>query len=237
MSPRVQALSIVEAIASDLRSRLFDGSIAVDRQLTEADVATEYDVSRPTAKAAIEKLVAEGLLMRGPHKTARVPSIGPDDIRDLYFARLCIESDVVRRLALAKKVPVGLEQANRDVMDFGGEADVNVVAPVLRFHSLLVSALDSPRMDHLFSALMGEMRLCMVQMQSMGLMRPTDIAAEHDAIVDRIKSGDAHGAVEALTVHFAHAQDRLLPYLDRSRPSGPAGDSSASVPEIGQVTA
>lgn len=215
MSPRVQALSIVDAIATDLRDRLFDGSITVDAQLTEADVATNYDVARPTAKAAIEKLVAEGLLLRGTHKTARVPTIGPDDVRDLYFSRLCIESDVVRRLALAKKLPSGVEQANREVMDFGDAAHVNVVAPVLQFHSLLVSTLGSPRMDRLFSILMGEMRLCMVQMQSLGLLRPGDIASEHDVIINRIKSGDAHGAVEALTVHFAHAQDRLVPYLEQ----------------------
>jgi DNA-binding GntR family transcriptional regulator len=226
MSPRVEALSIVDAIATDLRNRLFEGTITVDTQLTEADVATNYDVARPTAKAAIEKLVAEGLLLRGTHKTARVPSIGPDDVHDLYFSRLCIESAVVRRLAQERRVPAAAEQANREVMDFRDKSYVNVVAPVLQFHSLLVGTLGSPRMDRLFSILMGEMRLCMVQMQSMGLMRPGDIASEHDVIIDRIKNGDADGAVEALTVHFARAQDRFVPYLEQraqaTPPSRPA---------------
>lgn len=227
MSPRVEALSIVDAIATDLRGRLFDGTITVDAQLTEADVATNYDVARPTAKAAIEKLVAEGLLLRGTHKTARVPSIGPDDVRDLYFSRLCIESYVVRRLAAERRVPAAAEQANREVTDFRDKSYANVVAPVLQFHSLLVSTLGSRRIDRLFSILMGEMRLCMVQMQSKGLMRPDDIASEHDVIIDRIKNGDADGAVEALTVHFARAQDRFVPFLEQDAQVTPPPRSAA----------
>ena len=73
MALRVQPLSIVDAIADDIRGNLFNGALPGSTQLTEAEVATTYDVARPTAKAAIEKLVAEGLLLRGTHKTARVP--------------------------------------------------------------------------------------------------------------------------------------------------------------------
>ena len=95
MALRVQALSIVDAIADDIRGNLFSGALQSDTQLTEAEVAAGYEVARPTAKAAIEKLVAEGLLLRGTHKTARVPAIGADEVRDLDFARVCIESEVV----------------------------------------------------------------------------------------------------------------------------------------------
>lgn len=220
MNSRVFAISIVDGIAADLRNRLFDGSIAVDAQLTEADVSASYDVARPTAKAAIEKLVGEGLLLRGPHKTARVPIIGPDGVRDLYFARLCIESEVVRRLAERADLPAEVERANREVVRRARLSEpVNVVTSTLDFHFLLVSRLGSPRLERLFSVLMGEMRLCMVQMQARGLMRPRDVAAEHDEIIKRIKNGDPAGAVEALEMHFARAEQRLVPHLERESAS------------------
>jgi len=64
---RIAAVSIVEAIAADLRSRVFSGELGSGEALTETDVASTYEVARPTAKASIEKLVAEGLLDRGTH--------------------------------------------------------------------------------------------------------------------------------------------------------------------------
>ena len=77
MAGRIAAVSIVDAVASDLRSRIFAGELGSGDALTESEVASAYDVARPTAKAAIEKLVAEGLLDRGTHKTARVVELGP----------------------------------------------------------------------------------------------------------------------------------------------------------------
>ena len=58
MAQRVTATSIVDAIAIDLRTRLFAGELTPDVPLTETEIAMSYDVARPTAKAAIEKLVA-----------------------------------------------------------------------------------------------------------------------------------------------------------------------------------
>ena len=76
MALRVTATSIVDAVATDLRSRLLVGELTPDVHLTENEIATSYQVARPTAKAAIEKLVAEGLLVRGVHKTAHVTTKG-----------------------------------------------------------------------------------------------------------------------------------------------------------------
>jgi hypothetical protein len=44
-------------------------------------------MARPTAKAALERLVYEGILRRATNKTARVPLMDADDIRDLYYSR------------------------------------------------------------------------------------------------------------------------------------------------------
>ena len=77
MPARPQALSIIDALTDDLRLRIFRGELVRGTRLTETDLAAGYDVARPTAKAAIEKLVAEGLLRRDAHKTARVPSMNP----------------------------------------------------------------------------------------------------------------------------------------------------------------
>ncbi|HXO58019.1 MAG TPA: GntR family transcriptional regulator [Mycobacterium sp.] len=214
MALRVQALSIVDAIASDIRGNLFSGQLRSDTQLTEAEVAATYGVARPTAKAAIEKLVAEGLLLRGTHKTARVPAMGLDEVRDLYFSRLCIESEVVRRLAIAGTVPDIAAKANNEVVGLDSGSGMEVAEPVMRFHLGLVEALGSPRLSRLFGTLMGEMRLCMAQMSYRRLLHAPAIAEEHERILEEIASGNPEAAVAALADHLHRAENRLVPALE-----------------------
>jgi len=115
MPARVTALSIVDALAADLRDRIFRGSLTSEDPLTETEIARTYEVARPTAKAAIEKLVGEGLLQRNAHKTARVPLLGPDDVRDIYRTRQTIEADVLARLAQTRTVPDDARVANAEI--------------------------------------------------------------------------------------------------------------------------
>jgi DNA-binding GntR family transcriptional regulator len=214
MAVHVQALSIVDAIADDIRANLFNGRLRSDTQLTEAEVAANYEVARPTAKAAIEKLVSEGLLLRSTHKTARVPAVGPDEVRDLYFARLCIESEVVRRLAERGKLPDSSRLANDEVSALEPGAGMEVAEHVIRFHLGLVSALGSPRLTRLFGMLMGEMRLCMAQMNYQRLLQAPVIADEHKVIIREIAAGNPDGAVAALEAHLRQAEKRILPTLE-----------------------
>lgn len=208
--------------------RLFSGALRGDEQLTESEVASSYGIARPTAKAAIEKLVAEGLLARGAHKTARVPAMGVDDVRDLYFSRTIIESMVVRRLAEEGRLPGGAADANQEVDALGLGSGLEIVEPVIRFHYVLVSALGSTRISRLYSTLMAEMRLCMAQMESRKLLRAPVIVAEHDRIIEEISAGNADGAVAALVYHLRRAEDRLVLVLEESSSAkSPEPDASA----------
>lgn len=217
MALQVQTLSIVDAVSQDLREKLFSGELVGDAQLTESDVATLYGVARPTAKAAIEKLVSEGLLSRGTHKTARVPSLGPDDVKDLYFSRILLESEVVRRVASKQTLPAGVADSHRDLLAVGSKSSLAVVEPVVEFHFALVRSLGSARINRIFDSLMSEMRLCMAQMQARKLLVPHCIADEHEAIIAAIAAGDVEGAVTAMVDHLNQAQHRLLPVLEAEK--------------------
>lgn len=207
-----------------MRNKLFVGELSGDAQLTEAEVATQYGVARPTAKAAIEKLVSEGLLVRGTHRTARVLSLTDDDVRDLYFARRTIEGEVVRELARRSLLPASVPRADADAR-LAGPNDVTIIEPVMRFHISLVRAVGSPRLSRLFDTLMGEMHLCMVQMQSRRLLEGGVIVDEHQLITDAILAGDAETALAAMNEHLTHAEERMLGPVHRL----PSATSAAGI--------
>lgn len=182
--------------------------------MTEKDVAGWFTVARPTAKAAVERLVHEGLLHRQTNKTARVPVLRPDDIRDLYYSRGFLERQVMVELARQRLVP---DEARTALRQFDAATDEGTTSKFVEhdiaFHRALVDALKSPRLTRLYGALMGEVHLCMAQVQHHRLLEPATIAAEHAAIVTAITAGDEARAVAELDAHLRHAQDRLTEFF------------------------
>lgn len=210
MALRVTATSIVDAVAADLRTRLLDGELTPAVPLTETEIATSYDVARPTAKAAIEKLVAEGLLVRGLHKTAHVVELGPDAVRDIYLARAYLESEVLRRLARTRTVPEGAVQANRDIAAVGQASAIAIVEPDMRFHTSLIDALGNERTSKMYRSLVSEVRLCMTRVQSLHLLGTGLIQAEHQKLLELIEAGEGEAAALLLDEHLGRARERLV---------------------------
>jgi DNA-binding GntR family transcriptional regulator len=213
----IAAVSVVDALADDLRRRLFAGELPSGSPITEALLAADYNVSRSTAKAAIEKLTTEGLLQRGVHKSARVPQLRIDDVRDIYRTRLRLESSALRELALQRRAPAAAAEANARVRQAEGllEAGGSIAAvePDMQFHAALVEAIGSPRVERMYRSLVDEVRLCMAQVQGRSLLSVDQIATEHQEILDHLHRGDAEAAVACLDGHLSRASDRLTEAL------------------------
>ncbi|MDH6237363.1 GntR family transcriptional regulator [Cryobacterium sp. CG_9.6] len=222
----VAATSIVDAIAADLRTRLFAGELTAQVALTETDLAASYDVARPTAKAAIERLVSEGLLVRGAHKTARVAELGPDAVRDIYLARAYLECEVLRRLAATQTVPPDAVLANQQIAALTDASPLDLVEPDMRFHLSLIDAMGNERMSKMYRSLVSEVRLCMTRVQSLNLLSPGLIHSEHDMILDHIRHGQSEAAAHLLDDHLGRARERLAQAL-----GGEAGPE-AHVPDL-----
>ena len=82
------------------------------------------------------------------------------------------------------------------------------------FHRELVLGQSSPRLAKMHGLLMGEIELCIGQVQSHQLIRPTDVAEQHQGILDAIAAGDAALASRLTREHILTARDRLLRKFD-----------------------
>ncbi|WP_341872808.1 GntR family transcriptional regulator [Leucobacter insecticola] len=208
-------MSITEAIADDLRNRLLEGEFSPGAVFPETTVAEMYDVARPTARVAIERVVSEGLLERHPHRPARVPALGVEDVRDIYRSRIFVESEVLRSLAREGTVPAEAERANADIAATiaKGGSPLEIVEPDMRFHTSLVDAVGSARMSKIYESLANEVRACMLQVQGRNLLVSEHIHAEHALILQRIAENDPDGVAAVLDDHLTRARDRLSAVL------------------------
>jgi DNA-binding GntR family transcriptional regulator len=198
------------AIYDDLRARILSQADASGTTFTESAVAEQFGVARPTAKMAIERLVAEGLLRREAHQAARVPELSRDDILDLFDNRAIVEGAALARLATAGTIPAEALAAHRAL-----RADTDDFAALdIAFHRALVTGQSSTRLVRMHSLLMGEIELCIGQVQANRLRTARDVASQHQGILDAVTAGDSALAERLTREHIAESRERLLRHFD-----------------------
>jgi DNA-binding GntR family transcriptional regulator len=214
----LQPATMPDAIFETLRARIIDQSEAPGSTLTESAVALRFGVARPTAKLALERLVAEGLLRREAHRAARVPQLDRADITDLFATRRLIESAAVASLAASGALPADALAAHRELLAVAPTGGAFAGADAA-FHRALVAGSPSPRLARMHGALMGEIELCIGQVQAHHLLDVTDVAAQHQRILDAVIEGDPTAAAELTAAHIDAAGAALLAHYD-TRPRG-----------------
>ncbi|HYN30771.1 MAG TPA: GntR family transcriptional regulator [Dermatophilaceae bacterium] len=209
----LQTVSVVDALSDTLRARVLDGHLQPGASLVEADVAAEFGVSRPTARAAITFLVHEGLLRHQAHKSAHVPVLSRADVEDLFLVRIPLELGIVGAVVAQGPPPMDAERAVDALAAVPSGAPHSVfVEADLDFHRALVRAVDSPRLSRLYAALSGEIHLSMVQ--SRYVLGRDRIAREHREVFQALEAGDAALAEERMRAHLEGAREALASRLD-----------------------
>jgi len=198
------------AIYDELRARVIDQTYAPGETITESAVAERFDVARPTAKLAIERLVAEGILRRETHRAARVPQLTAADVADLFDNRAIVESAAVRSLAQAGILPPAAIAANRAIA-----ASTSFASHDIAFHRALVAGQPSPRLAKLHDSLMGEIELCIGQVQAAHLLTAAEVSEQHQGILDAILAGDPDKAAQLSNEHIAGSRDRLATSISK----------------------
>jgi len=201
-----------DAVVAALRSGILAGELAPASAVTEALVATRFDVARPTARIAIDRLVAEGLLVREPHHAARVRKLERDDIADLFAARAAIETAAVELLAASAEVPAVARHAHDALGAL--DPDASYAPADIAFHRALVQGSPSSRLPKLHDLLMGEIELAIAQVEAHRLRSVTEVAAEHGRILDAVEAGDTALAGHLTRAHILSSRDRLLAHYD-----------------------
>lgn len=214
MSQAVQPVSIVDAVHNAIRDRILSGELDPSEVLVEQKTAELYGVARPTAKAAIDRLVHQGLLRRTANKSARVPALTAEDVSDIYFTRAAIESTVVAHLA---ELQAPLPAAETALAEFDRAAEAGatkgVVDADIAFHQALVDGVGSLRMRRLYASIIGEAHLCMVLKQTHHLHSPEELAREHRAIYEAILMGDAALARKRLIAHLESSAESIKRHI------------------------
>jgi DNA-binding GntR family transcriptional regulator len=207
----LEVQSLVDALVDALRKEVLSGQLPPGATVTEHELASRWDVARPTAKAAIDRVVQSGILRRSANRSARVPLLSPDDVSDLYVSRIMFERAVVRCLAARGTLPYSATTALAELRHaISTDSILDAAAGDIRFHRALVEATESPRLLKMFETIAEEALLCIAQEQRSGVVSGESNYSEHRAIADAVESRDPVLAASLMVDHLGSAAERLL---------------------------
>ena len=206
---RLNTVSTVDAAAIALRELILDGELAPGDRLREADFAERLGIARHSFRAATQLLISEGMLRREPHRGVAVTVLTAADIIDTFRLRAALETEAVRLLIAAKRVPENARQAVDELSAVPENAPWrDVVEPDMRFHRAIIDAADSARISRAYDGVQAEIQLCMVQLRP-HYERPSQVAAEHTELLAAIVDGDSARADQLFRDHLTDAVQNL----------------------------
>ena len=187
-----------------LREAIVRGDIAPEARLVEAEISTNFKMSRGAVRTALIRLEEEGLVVREPHRGARVRKVSDDEAVEILQVRAVLEGLAVRLTseriddAGATRLRALLER-HRELLEGGdllGASDANA-----DLHAALLELSGHGTARRLIRALNSQT----VRYQYRTILipgRPAASVAEHTAIVEAVVAGRADEAEAAMRSHL-----------------------------------
>lgn len=192
-----------------LRDRLLRFAILPNQRINEVSLAAELNVSRTPLREALNRLVAEGLLVNR-ERGLSVPDLEPDLVFELFEARVEIECSVVR-LTCERATDADLETLAGFLTESAAESpDAStdrLIELDIGFHDTLAELSGNRILRRTLSNL--DDRIHLVRWIAMEGRRDRT-QGEHREILDRIRARDTEGAVAAVRKHIIHRKDDIL---------------------------
>lgn len=212
-----------------LRDAIVRGELAPNARLVEAEVSEAFGMSRGTVRNALIRLEQEGLVVREPHRGARVRHVDDAEAVEILQARAVLEGLAVRLTAERidgegrARVQAALDR-QRELLELGdllGASDANA-----DLHAVLLELSGHGTAKRLIRALNAQT----VRYQYHTILipgRPAASHAEHAEIVDAVTAGDPDRAEQAMRTHLFNVAEAV----QRRRLAG--GERVARTPAAG----
>jgi len=214
-------MTIGEMVVTVIREALNNGTFAPGDWLRQESLAAAIGVSRIPVRTALMQLESEGLITMYPHRGARVRSLSPQQIDEIYRMRVLLETYALRQ-SMARMTPQRLGRltdlaAVLEAERHGkGFLDTRVA-----FYRELYDAHNNPmlvRMIDDLRALVGRFLL------SIRIVSADH--GHHSTLVEHIAADDHDAAVTWLTAHLEGVSAGIRAIVEDNTPAAQDGPSA-----------
>jgi DNA-binding GntR family transcriptional regulator len=203
--------SSVDRVQEALREMILSGAYPPGSRLILSKLAEEHGMSFIPIREALHRLESERLVQFARNRGATVTELSIADMRDIYETRLVLEDHAIRA-AIPRLDATGIASADAALRamaaGFAKGDDRAAYAAHQRFHFALYEPAGSAWTMHLIRQLWTSAERYM-RLAAAVRPEPREFVAEHSAILDAVRAGDADDAAARLTENL-QTTERLL---------------------------
>jgi DNA-binding GntR family transcriptional regulator len=203
-----------------LRRAIIEQAIAPGTRLPEDELAAQFGVSRTPIRAVLARLQSEGLVQAGPRRTATVAEPSLAEGRKVFEVRRALEREAVRLVArrwtsaCACRLEEIVKQEEQARQAKDSAASIRLAGD---FHLALADMADNFLLHRYLAETVSR---CSVILAVHSRPHSDDCAiSEHRQIIDRLSSGSAGEAVDAMDAHIDAIVQRASLETGERRPA------------------
>lgn len=197
-----------------LKQRVVGGSFAPAAQLKEEHLARELDISRTPVRAALKRLVEDGLAIAEPGYGVRVAEWTEFDIEETYDLRGLLEGHAAALSArkggdeLAKRLDTLNDEMDQAIRKGGSALAEQLQTINSRFHHAILDAAGSPRLRGMLAGVI-DMPIVTRSHFISTLQDKLQSLQHHRDLAGAIRAGDSELARQVMQTHLRVAQHRF----------------------------
>ena len=202
---KLKIISVVDALSKALTESIFNLEYGPGQQITEAELASRFNVSRNTVREATASLISCGLLEKKANKGIYVKEITESDVRDIFHLRGLLEGEAMRLIihndrTIPSELRTSVESIEQDPRIQNNW--YHYVSTDLNFHYELVCASRSPRLVRLYDTIRQEIMLCLCQSRNPLIVHPLNFY-EHRRFLEMLETGTEEECVALVMNHIS----------------------------------
>lgn len=210
-----------------LREQILSLQLAPNSELDEVQFSRELGFSRTPIREALIRLASDGLVVLAPNRGARVAPLDLGQVPQV-LETLELYERATTRWAAQRRQPqhlAALERRNQEFAIACRTGDPRVIVETnWAFHDAINQACGNEYMAADCSKMLrGVMRLSLLafRQRNVKLASNEEVVAQHDEMIEAIRSGDADHAEQLVYLHSDEFRERMMVFL--------AGASTADV--------
>jgi DNA-binding GntR family transcriptional regulator len=213
ISGLVEKRSLDRAAADAIRQAITTVALTPGKRLTEVELSSGLDVSRGTIRAALQRLMSEGLVKQKPYSGWEVASLTSRDAWELYTLRSSLEGLAAQLAAGNPNRSKPIEAAFDDLRIAAKSRNQKKITDSdLALHKAIVVLAGHMRLASQYSYVEQQVRMYMASSNAI-LERPEMVILNHEKLVSALLKGNAITAERYARDHNKASGELLIRHL------------------------
>ncbi|MEQ8196141.1 MAG: GntR family transcriptional regulator [Rhodospirillales bacterium] len=206
--------SLREEAYDELRKAIVSGGLRPGHQLSEPQLAAQFEISRSPIREALGRLELEGFAIRRPNGRVYVAPLDIAELEQLYAVRATVEG-LATRLAAPRLTTADLEKMAADLEKMEALAESGDIDGSLtrgaEFHDVILGVCANEPLVEIIAGL--RRRISRYRTMIASTRNQQIRIAEHQDILDALYARDATAAEAAMIRHIEESADIILKAL------------------------